>query len=161
MIKKFMYYTAFILLIIAFSSVSAFGNETDQPKQTIQVVTPERNITTDSTNLVFELTAAEGTKVIIQVYYNNSIVIGKENFVAEGDAINIEMGALRRDWIEVALRKGKNKVEITAIYEDESEDVVVRIIDVKGIEEVKQNFERKISEPATELLENLINTGRK
>ncbi|KAB3530208.1 hypothetical protein F8154_14145 [Alkaliphilus pronyensis] len=151
MIKRLLYCTAFVLLIIGFTSISAFGNETDEK---LQVITPDRNITTDNTELMFEITAPEGTKVFIQVYHNNSIDKSKENYVVAGDAIELEIGAFGRGWQEVPLRRGKNKVEIKGVYSDDSHDTITRIITVQELKEVKEIFEKKVSEP--DILQNII-----
>ncbi|KAB3532180.1 hypothetical protein [Alkaliphilus serpentinus] len=149
MIKKVFICSAIVFIGLGISSVTAYGTDT-VPVASFQVVTPDEDITTSNNSVMLEFIAPEGTKVIIQVYYNNSVVKNEETFTASADAIEVEIGALEIGMAEVKLKERRNKIEITAIYPDGTEKTVVRMINVEDLK-----YEPKL--PAKLLPENRIN----
>ncbi len=128
-----------------------------------QVVTPDRDITTNNRNIVLEFVAPEGTKVNIQVFFNISLVQSKENFVSSHDPIDIEIGALQRGWAALELRRGLSKIEILATLKDGTEESVVRYVTVKNQEELKKHIEDAIKDipntSSSNVLKNITNSG--
>ncbi|NLM03728.1 MAG: hypothetical protein GX214_01770 [Clostridiales bacterium] len=161
MFKKLMASTM-ILLIISGSSMGVYANnaqvsqETKIEEKTFNVNTPK---ITSEKDLFLTLTGPEGTKVTIDVYYNTSVSKTKQNYVLAIDPIEVEIGALQRNWVEIELSKGLNKIDFTAVYKDGVEEIISRIIEVKDKEELKEELQNtKISSP-TNALKSIVNTG--
>lgn len=170
MIKKVISCTI-VLLILGTSGVFANPNETNKaPDLTmaqearladegLQVVTPERDLTISKRNMVLEFTALQETKITIHVYYNASLEINKQRYVLAYDPITLQIGALKRGWAEVELRKGKNKIAVTATYQDGSTETVIRYVDVEELEEVTKKLLESNVTNSNELIKAI--TGRK
>lgn len=171
MIKKVISCTI-VLIILGTSSV--FGNpETpiEEPVQLtvaetaqladegLQLITPERDLTISKKSMVLEMTALEGTDITIEIYYNSSLELGKEKFALAYDPIAVEIGALKRGWAEVELKKGKNKIVVTATYDDDSTETITRYVDVEELEEVKKKLIEGNITDSTDLIKTI--TGRK
>lgn len=150
MIKKAIICTAIVAIGLGTSPLVAYGTETNIVNN-IQVVTPSRDINTSNSSIMLQFEAPEGTKVIVQVYYNNSVVKDKENFVAVADPIEVEMGALGIGWAEVKLQPRRNRIEITAVYQDGTKETIVRMVTV-----VEAKFESNTGLPARLPRENLV-----
>lgn len=162
--------SAIVLLALSGSSVLAHGDTTQQTtakettveQESLRVINPRRDMVSGDNNTVLTFSAPEGTTVTIDVYYNTSVSNDKQNYVQAYDTIEVEIGALKRGWTEVELKKGLNKIDFTAIYKNGSEEVITRIIEVKDMEEVKQQVEKSIiNTSSTEALKNIANTGGK
>lgn len=120
----------------------------------LQVISPDRDVTISKQSLILEVGAKEGTEILIQVYYNTSPELDKPKYAQAGDPISLKMGALKLEFQEIELKKGKNKIEVTATYADGSTETVVRYIEVNDVEEVQ----RKILEGNISDSNSLINT---
>ncbi|GAB6085832.1 hypothetical protein [Alkaliphilus crotonatoxidans] len=125
----------------------------------LQVITPERNLTISKKTMVVELTAQEGIDITVEVYYNASLELDKQKYVLAYDPISMEIGALKRGWAEVELKKGKNKIVVTATYEDGSTETVTRYVDVEELEEVKKKLMEENITDSNKLIKTI--TGRK
>lgn len=177
MVKKFIASTI-VLVILGGSSTVAFANtqidaipkkldnntiEEEAEKSDFQVVTPDRDITTNSGNLVLEFVAPEGTKVNIQVFFNTSLIQNKENFVATHDPISVEIGALKRGWAALELRRGLSKIEIEATLKNGTKETVVRYVTVRNQEELKKSIEEAIKDipntSSSKVIKNITNPG--
>ncbi|MBM7615542.1 hypothetical protein [Alkaliphilus hydrothermalis] len=126
--------------------------------QSLQIITPEREQSvSSSTKLVLEFTAPKDTKIKVRVYHNTSIEKGGENYVLINDPLLVDVGILQRGWAEIELKRGSNKIEITAEYKDGTAETVRRYVAVKGVEDVKRRIlEGKIT---SEFLKDI--TGNK
>jgi len=161
MMKKLMISTM-LLLIIGNSNTVVYGNnakavsqESTVQEQSFKVNTPK---VVSETDILLTLTAPQGTKVVIDVYNNTSVSKSKPNYVIAGDPIEIEIGALQRNWVEIELNKGLNKIDFKAVYEDGLEDVISRIIEVKDKNELKEQINNSnVSTSSTNALNNIAN----
>lgn len=179
MIKKLIAGTM-VLLFISGSSTAVYANPTtagianvletvnetkiEEPEklqeETFKLTNPRKNMVVTNTDIVLTFTAPEGTTVTIDVYYNTSVATNKQNYVKAYDSIEVEIGALQRGYAEVELKKGLNKIDFTAIYQNGIKDVISRIVEVKDIKEVKEQVEKSIATTSsTETLKNIANSG--
>jgi len=167
-----------VLVILGGSGSLAYAGEVDNSKKIdnknieeenqrkgFQVVTPDRDITTNNGNVVLEFVAPEGTKVNIQVFFNISLAQNKENFVASHDPIDVEIGALQRGWAALELRRGLSKIEIVATLKNGTKESVVRYVTVRNQEELRRSIEDAIKDipntSSTKVIKNITNSGSK
>ena len=176
MVKKLIAGTI-VLVILGGSSTMAFAGEIDANskqvdnktveeeslKRGFQVITPDRDITSNNGNIVLEFVAPEGTKVNIQVFFNASLVQNKENFVASHDPIDVEIGALQRGWAALELRRGLTKIEIEATLKNGTKETAVRYVTVRNQEEIKKSIEDAIkgitNTSSSTVIKNITNSG--
>lgn len=161
MIKKLMVSTM-VLLIIGGSGTIVYGNNGEGVAQEVKIEQESFKVTTPKVvsekDILLTLTAPQGTKVIIDVYYNTSVSKTKQNYVIAGDPIEVEIGALQRNWVEIELSKGLNKIDFTAVYEDGLEDFISRIIEVKDKSELQKQVDKSsATTSSTDALKNIVN----
>ncbi len=176
MVKKLLAGTIVLVILggsttaVMAGQVEADSKKIDNPnveeeavKKGFEVVTPDRDITTNNGNIVLEFVAPEGTKVNIQVFFNTSLVQNKENFVSSHDPIDIEIGALQRGWAALELRRGLSKIEILATLKDGTQESVVRYVTVRNQEELKKHIEDAIKDipntSSSKVIKNITNSG--
>ncbi len=154
MIKKIVI-GAIVFAALGTSNINSYANpvnataapeDTDQKieeevKESLEIVDPEKNITTSDKNMALSFKAPKDTKVCIEVYHNDSEKDEEVNYVLSYDPIEVEIGSLKMGWAEVKLKSGLNKIQFTANYKDGSEDSIDRIIKVMEVEEVKELLE--------------------
>ncbi len=158
-----------VLVILGSSGSFTYANQTTSKTETVraasqslQLVTPEKDTSISTNNLVLEFTAPKETRIRVLVYYNTSLEKDRENFVLAFDPILLEIGALQRGWAEVDLRRGINRIDIIAIYKDGTSDKITRLVTVRGVEDVKRYLENNTATTsASELLKGIVGTGKR
>lgn len=160
MFKKLMASTM-VLLIISGSGTAVYANndrisqEIKTEQKSFKVSTPR---VTSERDLLLTLSAPQGTKVTVDVYYNTSISKTKQNYVASS-SIEVEIGALQRNWVEIELSKGLNKIDFTAVYKDGVEDIISRVVEVKNKSELEEQVKSAKISSSTSALKSIAKVG--
>lgn len=178
MLKKLMVGT-FICLLLGNYGLVAHANPTtsmgtrvlaqttvedikSQEEERINLITPSKNMVVTDTNMMVKFEAPEGTQVTIDVYYDSSVMNKTRRYVQAYQPIEIEVGALRKGWAELELKKSLNKIKFTAVYKNGISDIINRIIEVKDISELEEEVTKNISRtPSSKVLNSIVNKDSK
>ncbi|MBN4069550.1 MAG: hypothetical protein COA82_01965 [Alkaliphilus sp.] len=110
------------------------------------IVGPIFPVVINAESLVLQITAPVGTTLKIELYANISLIVKEENYVAKHDPIHLEVGLLERVWHEIKLRRGNNKIVISAICKDGNMHRETRMVYVKKVENMKELLEKNKSD---------------
>lgn len=111
-------------------------------KETLEIIDPEKRITTSDKTMALSFKAPKDTKVSIEVYHDTSKEDEEEKYVLSYDPIEVEVGSLKMGWAEVDLKSGLNRIRFIANYKDGTEDSIDRTIKVMEVEEIRELLEK-------------------
>ena len=173
MIKKIIA-SSIVLLVIGGSVTYAHGNQQEtnndrdeykveqqsEESEKLELVYPEENTTVADKNSVMSFTAPQGTAVTVEVYHNTSMSPDEENYILSQDPTKVNIGALQRGWVEIELRRGLNRVDFTAEYENGESESITRFITLTDMTETKKLLENAFNRSAVDILRNITNRGK-
>ncbi|MGV8145406.1 MAG: hypothetical protein ACLKAK_01400 [Alkaliphilus sp.] len=133
-------------------------DEQSESNSLFTIVEPIFPVVINTENLVLQITAPIGTNLRIEQYANISLIVEEEKYVKVQNSIQVEIGLLERAWYEIRLRRGNNKIVISAICEDGKTHRETRVVYVKKVEDLKELLEmNKTDDDSFRLSSEMIN----
>lgn len=172
--KKWILTGMLVLLLMGMQAGYAHANPTGtdvlpEAEETIEpsplnVLVPQKDRVTSRRTMVVSFSAPQGSLVTVEVFHNSSLT-EEEYYTALYEPMDFEIGVLERGWVELQLKKGKNKLLFTAQLPEEENTVeavppvtVERYITVKDLEEVRAELTRNVMQTsASDLIRRLTN----
>jgi hypothetical protein len=142
-----------------------FLNEAEEVEQPlVEVLVPQTDRVTSRETMMVSFRAPQNSQVTVEVFHNASLT-DEENFTALYEPMVFEIGVLERGWVELKLKKGVNRIVLTATIarqgQESALEVIERKITVKDLEEVREELTRSVMQTtATDLIRKLTNMDR-